>query len=69
MAKHLDLNIWVTQQAFADILSKKEGKTVPVQRVHNWVQRDKIDWQRLPGSRIKLVNRFTATPRPYNSKK
>lgn len=69
MAKHLDLNIWITQQAFADILTKKEGKKVPVQRVHNWVQRDKIQWKCLPGSRIKLVNRYTAAPRSYNSSK
>lgn len=69
MAKQLDLNTWITQQALADILSKQEGKRVPVQRVHNWVQRDKIDWQCLPGSKIKLVNKNTAHPRAYNSTK
>lgn len=49
----LDLNIWITQQALADILE------IPVQNVHNWVQRNKIEWQYLPGSTTKLVNKNT----------
>ncbi len=51
--KHLDLNIWITQQALADQLEVK------VQNVHNWVQRNKIEWEYLPGSKIKLVNKNT----------
>lgn len=50
---NLDMNVWVTQQALADELN------IPVQNVHNWVQRDKIKWVMLPGSTTKLVNRLT----------
>lgn len=53
MSNKIDTSIWITQQAFADELG------VPVQNVHNWVQRGKIEWQKLPGSRIKLVNKTT----------
>jgi len=55
MGEHLDTTIWVTQQALADELD------IPVQNVHNWVQRNKIQWRLLPGSTIKLVNRTTIT--------
>lgn len=47
----LDLTRWITQQAYADELN------VNVQNIHNWVRRGKIDWQFLPGSRIKLVDK------------
>ena len=50
-----DLSIWVTQKALADEL----GKTIYV--IHNWVQRDKIEWAYLPGSTIKLVNKNTVS--------
>lgn len=54
MAKqNLDLSIWVTQQALADNLG------VRVQNVHNWVRRNKIEWQFLPGSTTKVVNKNT----------
>jgi predicted site-specific integrase-resolvase len=49
--KQLDLNTWITQQALADQLG------VRVQNVHNWVRRGKIDFQKLPGSKIILVNK------------
>ena len=49
----LDMNIWVTQQALANELG------IPVQNVHNWVQRNKIEWMLLPGSTTKLVNKNT----------
>lgn len=51
----IDLSIWVTQQALADELD------VAVQNVHNWIRRGKVDWQYLPGSRIKLVNKNTVS--------
>lgn len=51
--KHIDTSIWVTQQALANDLK------ISVQAVHNWVNRDKIDWQKLPGSKIILVNKNT----------
>lgn len=54
MAK-IDLSIWVTQQALANQLGVK------VQNVHNWVRRGKIQSQKLPGSRIPLVNKNTIT--------
>jgi hypothetical protein len=53
MSNKIDLNIWVTQQALADELG------VPIQNVHNWVQRNKIEWQYLPNSKIKVVNRYS----------
>jgi hypothetical protein len=37
-----DLSEWITQQALADELNKK------IQVIHNWVQRNKIDWAYLP---------------------
>lgn len=51
----IDTSIWVTQQALADALK------VNVQNVHNWVRRNKIEWQRLPNSKIILVNKNTIT--------
>lgn len=51
MKGNLDLNTWITQQALADELG------FSVQRIHNWVQRNKIEWQRLPNSKIILVNK------------
>jgi hypothetical protein len=51
--KQLDLTVWITQQALADELGQ------PVQNIHNWTQRGKIDWQYLPGSTTKLVNKNT----------
>ncbi len=53
MQTSINTSVWITQQALADQLGVK------VQNVHNWVQRSKIDWQYLPGSRIKLVNQNT----------
>jgi|ERR1700748_509451 len=52
-SQSLDLNVWVTQQALADEMN------IPVQNVHNWVQRNKIEWVVLPGSTTKLVNKTT----------
>lgn len=54
--KNIDTTIWITQQALADELS------LPIQNVHNWVQRDKIDhmeYEFLPGQKIVLVNKTT----------
>lgn len=53
MAKTIDTDTWITQQALADQLGIK------VQNVHNWVRRKKISFQKLPGSKIILVNRNT----------
>lgn len=49
----LDTSIWITQKALADELG------IPVQNVHNWVRRKKIEHQKLPGSKIIVVNRNT----------
>lgn len=59
----LDTSIWVTQQALADELD------IPVQNVHNWVQRNKIDWMVLPGSTTKLVNKHTIRIDPTKGRK
>lgn len=53
--KTIDTSVWITQQALANELG------IAVQNVHNWVQRDKIKWQKLPGSKIVLVNKYTIT--------
>ena len=50
---NIDTSVWITQKALADQLN------VNVQNVHNWVRRGKIDYQRLPGSKIILVNKNT----------
>lgn len=55
MDKNIDTSIWVTQQALADELG------VNVQNVHNWTRRGKIEWQYLPGSTTKLVNKNSIT--------
>lgn len=54
-AKDIDTSIWITQQALADQLG------IRVQNVHNWVRRRKIQTKQLPGSRIRLVNKYTIT--------
>jgi hypothetical protein len=59
---NLDTNVWVTQQALAD------ERNIPVQNVHNWVRRGKIDFKKLPGSRIRLVNKNTITVDPEHHK-
>ena len=51
--KNIDTSIWITQKALADQLG------IAVQNVHNWVRRDKITYQKLPGSKIILVNKET----------
>lgn len=63
----LDLNKWVTQQALADELG------VSIQAVHNWINRNKIQYKTLPGN-TTLVNKDTLTikegiGRPRNSRK
>lgn len=63
MSEKIDTAIWVTQQALADELG------IPVQNVHNWVQRNKIQWQLLPGSSTKLINKFTITVDPSKGRK
>lgn len=55
MTKKIDTTIWVTQKSLADELC------IPVQNVHNWVQRGKIEWINLPGSTTKLVNKYTVS--------
>jgi hypothetical protein len=55
LTTNADLSEWITQQALADELNKK------IQVIHNWVQRNKIDWAYLPGSKIKLVNKRSIT--------
>lgn len=59
----LDVTIWVTQLALADELG------VSVQNVHNWVRRGKIEWKKLPGSRIRLVNKHTISVDPQHHKR
>lgn len=55
MSKNIDTSIWITQQALANELE------VSIQRVHNWVRRGKINIQKLPGSKIVLVNKHSLT--------
>jgi hypothetical protein len=51
----IDTNTWITQKAMANLMG------VPVQNVHNWVQRKKIETLQLPGSNTVLVNKDTLT--------
>ena len=56
MKETIDFSIWVTQQEFANELG------LPIQNVHNWVQRDKIDHMKhefIPGVTVVLVNKTT----------
>lgn len=53
----IDTNIWVTQQALASELG------VTVQCIHNWIKRQKIEFMKIPGSRLVLVDR-TSAPKP-----
>lgn len=63
MAEQIDTNIWVTQQALAN------ERGIAVQNVHNWVQRNKIDWILLPGSTTKLVNKNSVRVDPSKGRK
>ncbi len=56
MKEEIDFNIWVTQQCLANDLG------LPVQNVHNWVRRGKIDVLKhefIPGVKVFLVNKNT----------
>ncbi len=48
----IDTEVWITQLALANELR------VSIQVVHNWVRRGKLETVKLPGSRIRLVNRL-----------
>lgn len=54
---NIDTSIWITQQALADELTNKLGYKVSIQRVHNWVQRGKIDKKYLKEVNVTLVDR------------
>lgn len=54
MSKNIDTSKWITQQALASELG------VTVQCIHNWIKRKKIDYMKIPGSRLVLVNRVNA---------
>ncbi len=47
----IDTSIWVTQQSLANDLG------VTVQCVHNWIKRSKINFKRIEGSRLVLVDK------------
>lgn len=48
----IDTDIWITQQQLADEMN------ISIQRVHNWVQRKKIESMRVKElGNIRLVNR------------
>jgi|HubBroStandDraft_2_1064218.scaffolds.fasta_scaffold292673_1 hypothetical protein len=49
----IDTNIWVTQQQ----LAKELGFSI--QRIHNWVQRKRIETLYINELNITLVNRLT----------
>jgi len=49
----IDSKIWVTQQSLANELGTS------VQRVHNWIRREKIETKFIPELNITLVNRLT----------
>jgi len=53
--KNVNTLLWITQKALADEMG------IPVQNVHNWVRRGKIQYQKLPGSKIILVNKDTVS--------
>ncbi len=56
----IDSEIWITQQSLADELG------VTIQRVHNWVQRKKIDAKLIPELKITLVNRNSISVKTVN---
>ncbi len=47
----IDSGKWITQQSLADELG------ISVQRVHNWIKRNKIEKKYIKELRITLVNR------------
>ncbi len=51
--KEININpdVWVTQQILANELN------MSVQRVHNWIKRNKIETKYIPALKITLVNR------------
>lgn len=51
MQTNIDINKWVTQQALANELNVK------VQCIHNWIKRGKIDFMKINGSRLVLVDK------------
>lgn len=53
----INTDIWVTQQALANELG------VTVQCIHNWIKRERIQYKRIDGSRLVLVNKESA-PQP-----
>lgn len=54
MTNKTDLSKWVTQQSLASELK------VTVQCVHNWIKRNKIQFKKIEGSRLVLVDKTTA---------
>ncbi len=57
---NIDADTWITQQKLADELG------VSIQRVHNWVQRKKIDTKLIPELKITLVNRNSISVKTVN---
>jgi hypothetical protein len=57
----IDSNIWITQQRLANEL----GTTV--QRVHNWIKREKIESKFIPELNITLVNRLSINIKTVNN--
>ncbi len=49
--QQIDTTIWITQQALANELQ------CSVQRVHNWIKRNKVQSKKIEGSRLVLVDR------------
>lgn len=54
MDTNIDTTKWVTQQALASELG------VTVQCINNWIARKKIDFMKIKGSRLTLVDKTTA---------
>lgn len=56
----IDYTKWATQQQLATELNTS------VQRIHNWVQRKKIETKNIPELNITLVNRFSINVKTIN---
>ena len=60
-AHEIDYSIWVTQQQLADELQ------MSVQRIHNWIKRNKIEAVYIDELHLTLVNRNSISIKYFNS--
>lgn len=57
---NIDSDKWVTQQILADNLG------ISVQRVHNWIKRNKIETKYIKELKITLVNKHSIAVKTIN---